>query len=166
MPDQSIGRDPGTGEYFDARLRMGTVQSLLSSSAEENGKILNALNFPMPEKGMGDFPFSTDTVAWKRTKGNMNCPPDQGPPLEDLRWGLAANAGALSWWHIDSNGFATYVDTRAGDKVFVFARRKGGGRNFESRSEIDFFLNGMEVDEPNVDRCDLEAVTLPPRTRL
>ena len=47
--DQSIGRNPETNVY-GSRLRLGTVRSLLRSS-EENGKILNGLYFPMPNRG-------------------------------------------------------------------------------------------------------------------
>lgn len=116
---------------------------------------------------MGLFPFSTDSTAWKCTKGAAGFEQEKAPPLGDLRWGLAATAGALSWWHIDSDGFGTYVDTRAGLKWWIVARRKGHGHMFESFSEVDTFFKGKyEIDEPNQERWDLEAVVLPPRTRL
>ena len=164
--DQSVGRDPKSKEYTDNRLRLGTVRSLLRSS-EENGKILNGLYFPMPEQGMGMFPFSTDSAAWKCTKGAAGCAQEQAPPLADLRWGLAATAGSISWWHLDSVGFGTYVDTKAGMKWWIVARRKGHGHRFESISEVDtFFGTGYDMDKPNLERWDLEAVALPPGTRL
>jgi hypothetical protein len=159
-------RNRKTNQYDSNRLMMGTVRSLLRSS-EENGKILNALHFPMPEKGMGMQPFSTDSAAWVCTKGAAGSRQSQAPPLADFRWGLAATTGALSWWHVDSDGFGTYVDTKAGLKWWIVARRKGKEHDFESFSEADTFFDGRyEVDEPNQDKWDLEAVVLHPGTRL
>jgi hypothetical protein len=152
--------------YSSDRLKTGTLRSLLSSS-QKNGNILNALFFPMPEEGMGLFPFSTDSTAWKCTKGAAGFEQEASPPLADFRWGLAATAGALSWWHVDSNGLGTYVDTKAGLKWWIVGRRKGHGHGFESISEVDTFCDEeYEFDEPNTEKWDVEAVILPPRTRL
>jgi hypothetical protein len=114
---------------------------------------------------MGAFPFSTDSAAWNSTSGMDNTPADQQPPIVDIRWGLAATAGALSWWHIDSNGYATYLDAKAGSKWIIVARRKIGN-GLASFSEVNIFLNGFEFEEPNTDRWDIEAMILQPRTRL
>ena len=116
---------------------------------------------------MGLFPFSTDSTAWKCTKGAANFEQEKAPPLADFRWGLAATAGALSWWHLYSNGFGTYVDTKAGLKWWIVAQRKGDGHSFETISAVDTFCDiRYEVEEPNEEIWDLEAVILPPRTRL
>ena len=123
----------------------------------------------MPERGMGSFLFSTDSAAWKSIKGTKYCPTDQPLPTGDLRWGLAATAGALSLWHIDSNGFATYLDPKSGAMFVIVGRRKFdgvGGSHLESFSEVDIFLNKFEAELPNADRWDLEAVILSPGTRL
>jgi hypothetical protein len=142
------------------------VESLLESS-QENGKILNALHFPMPEQGMGNMPFSTDSAAWNGTKGGSGCSAERVPPLAELRWGLAATSGAISWWHVDSDGFGSYIDTKAGAKWWIVARRQGRGHGFESFGEVMKFFNGSyEVEEPNDEVWDLEAVILRPRTRL
>jgi hypothetical protein len=133
---------------------------LLTSS-----KILNALNLPRPTgRGIEPIFFSTDSAAWDSTNGISSNYPNAHPPYNDIRWGLAATAGAISWWHIDSNGFATYLDCKCGKKFIIMGRRKE--ESFESFSEIDIFLNDFKLDEPNTDRWDLEAVVLPPRTRL
>jgi hypothetical protein len=115
---------------------------------------------------MGACPLSTDSAAWNSTRGMNCCPANQPPPLGDIRWGLAATAGALSWFHIDSNGYATYLDSKAGSKEIIIGRRKFGEDNFNSFSEVDIFLNGFETEDPNADRWDLEAMILPPGTRL
>jgi hypothetical protein len=68
---------------------------------------------------------------------------------------------------VDSNGFGTYVDTKAGLNWWIVARRKGHGHRFETFSEVETFFGGeYELDEPNLDKWDLEAVVLPPNTRL
>jgi hypothetical protein len=59
---------------------------------------------------MGLFPFST---AWKCTKGVAGFEQGKAPPLADFQWGLADTAGTLSWWHLDLNGFGTYVNMKA-----------------------------------------------------
>lgn len=121
----------------------------------------------MPEQGLGFFSFSTDSAAWRATKGVIGCSQDEPPPLKDIRWGLAATTGAISWLHLDSNGFSTYVDVRTGSKWWIVLRRKGESHDFESISDINAFFDGTyDVEEPNDDKWDLEAVILRPRTRL
>jgi hypothetical protein len=121
----------------------------------------------MPEEGFGRVPFSTDATAWRAAKGALGCSSEDSPPFQDIRWGLAALAGAISWIHIDSNGLGTYIDAKAGKKWWIVLKKKGEGRHFESCSEADGFFNGdYEVEVPNVDHWDFEAVVLGPGTRL
>ncbi|KAF8337752.1 hypothetical protein F5887DRAFT_920321 [Amanita rubescens] len=39
-------------------------------------------------------------------------------------------AGAISYWHLDTNGFATYIDVQVGKKWWVVANSKEGGPSF------------------------------------
>lgn len=158
-----MGLNPLTMSYNDC-CRRGTLRNILESS-QNDGKILNALNFPMPEQGLDSFSFSTDSAAWNGTKGAANCGGDKGLPLGDIRWGIAATTGALHWWHLDSDGFGTYIDTRAGLKWWILARRKV--HNLESFGEINTFVSDRyDMEQPNSDSWDLEAVILSPNTRL
>lgn len=151
---------------YNSRHRRGTLRNLLHSS-KTNGKVLNALHFPMPEQALGSFPFSTDSVAWNGTKGSLNCEIERAPPIGDIRWGIAATAGAIHWWHVDSDGFGTYVDTKAGLKWWIVGRRKGRlPSNFESFGEIRTFSEEYELEQSNLNIWDLEAVILHPGTRL
>jgi hypothetical protein len=120
----------------------------------------------MPEQGLGSHPFSTDSAAWNGTKGAADCERDKAPPLASIRWGIAATTGALHWWHVDCDGFGTYVDTKAGLKWWIVARRKGAGHGFESFGELGTFLDGFSHDTPHEDRWDVEAVILHPGTQL
>ena len=129
----------------------------------EGGKILNALQFPRPEEGLGHHRFSTDSVAWRATKGRRGSSDAEAPPLADVRWGLAATKGAVHWWHIDSDGFGTYLDVVTGKKWWIVAKEKNNAPTFGSTS---LFLGEYELEEPNVDLWDLEAILLQPGTRL
>lgn len=140
----------------------------------KGGKILNALQFPMPEEGLGINPFSTDSVAWRGTKGWRDCNELALPPTADIRWGLAATTGALHWWHIDSDGFGTYIDVKAGMKWWIVARPKlqlqGLSQyDFSDFARIDLFAGSKstyEMEDPCTSMWDLEAVLLTPGTRL
>lgn len=113
---------------------------------------------PLEEK-MRMLPFSTDFAAWRATKGlGGHTVPG------DLQWGFAATSGALSWLHLDSNGFGTYIDPQTGVKWWICLRKKGHGHRFESCSEPEPFFGGKY--EVNAEQWDLEAVILTPGTRL
>lgn len=121
----------------------------------------------MPEEGLGRWSFSSDSAAWKATKGALGCALEEVPPLKDFRWGLAANTGALSWVHIDSNGLGSYIEPKAGKKWWIVMKRKGDRPNFETCSDADaYFEEGYEVDVPMVDDWNFEAVILGPGTRM
>lgn len=152
---------------YQDRVRLGTLRDLLvCSSKGPDGKIVNALDFPMAEQALGSYPFSTDSAAWNGTKGAADCKRNKVPPLDSIRWGIAATAGALHWWHVDCDGFGTYVDTKTGLKWWIVARRKGTEHGFKSFGEVNTFLDTYQPDEPNEGAWDLEAVILHPGTRL
>jgi hypothetical protein len=140
----------------------------------KGGKVLNALQFPMPEEGLGVNPFSTDSAAWRGTKGWPDCNESTLPPTADIRWGLAATAGAIHWWHIDSDGFGTYIDVKAGMKWWIIAKPKrrisfqaSSQYDFSEFARIDLFTAPTyEMEEPCTSMWDLEAILLTPGTRL
>ena len=140
----------------------------------KGGKILNALQFPMPEEGLGDNPFSTDSATWRGTKGWAACDEKALPPTADIRWGIAATTGALHWWHIDSDGFGTYIDVKTGLKWWIVAKPKkhiplrgSSHYDFSEFASIDLFTQSTyELEDPCTLVWDLEAVLLSPGTRL
>jgi hypothetical protein len=140
----------------------------------EDGKVLNALHFPKAEAGLGEDPFSTDSEAWNRTKGWTDCDDSASPPTGDIRWGLAATTGALHWWHIDSDGFGTYIDVKTGLKWWIVAKPKktisfqGSSQyDFSEFASIDLFTQSeYDVEAPCSFLWDLEAILLSPGTRL
>lgn len=121
----------------------------------------------MPDACMSFWRSFTDCAAWKATKGAKGCAQEETPPYSSIRWGLAATKGALSWLHLDSNGFNTYVDTKSGFKWWIIGRRKGEEHCFESFSEVEAFFDGNHhVERPDAEKWDFEAVLLLPGTRL
>jgi hypothetical protein len=126
---------------------------LLKAAATESGKILNALQFPMTLVSLTPTPkFSTDLVAWGSTAREFP------PPIGDIRFGLAATAGARSWFHIDCMGFLTFITTMCGFKVWICIRDEAG--QFVG---IDAFKD-FELDDAH-EYC-VEAILLTPGTRL
>lgn len=159
---------------YEVRVVQGTLRQLLDCSKMEDGKVLNALHFPKAEAGLGEDPFSTDSEAWNRTKGWTDCDDSASPPTGDIRWGLAATTGALHWWHIDSDGFGTYIDVKTGLKWWIVAKPKktisfqGSSQyDFSEFASIDLFTQSeYDVEAPCSFLWDLEAILLSPGTRL
>lgn len=152
------------------RCKTGTLQQMLecANMAGGAGKILNALQFPLGETDLSPMSFTTETHAWKATKDTAFCKADQLFPGDDLRWGLAATSGALHWYHIDSDGFGTFVDVKTGKKYWMCGRPKHSqGIDSKPFSGISTFINeSYDVNIPSTDRWDIEAVVLTPGTRL
>jgi len=87
---------------------------------------------------------------------------------------LAATTGALHWWHIDSDGFGTYIDVKTGLKWWIVAKPKktisfqgSSHYDFSEFASTDLFTQSeYEVEAPSTSIWDLEAVLLSPGTRL
>lgn len=148
---------------FSCRVQTATLKDLYWHSLSENGKILNGLEFPCPAGCMEpDVQMSSDGIAWSNTTAKRLCNKPTQKPLTEIRWGLAGTAGAISRWHIDSNGFGTYVDVQTGQKWWVVASPKTDGRTFASRD----FYNSFDPQRVNSHLWDVTAVLLKPGDRL
>jgi hypothetical protein len=145
--------DPDSDEAGKSQLITASSDQLLEASASDAGKIFNALEFPMGTAPVSPTPkFSTDLVAWEFASRGIP------PPIGDIRWGLAATPGARTWFHLDSNGFNTFIDVKCGLKAWMCIYDKCG--HFMS---IDAFKN-FSLDDANDYR--IEAILLSPGTRL
>ena len=88
-------------------------------------------------------------------------------PLDGVLAPSCSNNGRPQLVAPDSSSFCTYVDTKAGFRWWIVLQRKGEVHCFKSISEVEAFFDGLyEVDCPNNDKWDVEAVLLPPGTRL
>lgn len=129
---------------------------------QPNGRILNALEFPDPSGGRDpDLQLSTDTVAWVQTRHRPLCQ-DTEKPLKEIRWALAATAHAQTYWHLDANGFGTYIDVQTGAKWWVVAKEKEDGPAFGST----MLYRDFDPQEVNSKLWEVHAVILQPGDRL
>jgi hypothetical protein len=139
----------------------GTLQDLLDCH-KDGLKIINGLDFLMASAPHPLTAFASDLAAFIATIDLPFCGRDIGFPVMSCRWGLAAVAGASHLWHIDCNGFGTYIDTQAGFKWWVMARPKHPS-DFSSTS---LFTEQVTLDGPNESVWILEAVLLGPGSCL
>lgn len=104
-------------------LMTGHAKDLLDN-AKPDGKILNALDFPMWKDSQWDRrSYATDMLAWDYLHGTPYCGTATTPYLTGhVRWGLVGTAHAVSMFHIDSDGFATFVQVMCGKKLWTLYR--------------------------------------------
>jgi hypothetical protein len=107
--------------------------------------------------------FASDLVAFNATVDLPMCGRTVLFPVASTRWGLAATSGAHHLWHIDCDGLCTYIDTQAGLKWWIVARPKNGSTHF---SHTTLFTEDFQINAANLNKWDLEAVLLPPGSRL
>jgi len=164
FPDFSIK----VGKNQNIRHKMGTTAHILRSHRSPQGKILNALDFPRPHLDHPPTSLSSDLFAFRRNSSNQNLV-EEYPDLE-MRWGLAATAGAFSTFHVDSHGRATYIScvNKDGSKFWVLAGTKN---NVEAPAleSIENVINFYNNDVPSLEDfpdVQLEAVLLEPGMRL
>ena len=99
-------------------------QILLNSSSglNDDGYILNALDFPLPTGNFSPDALSIDLQAWTAREQLPFCNKETASlPARHLRWGLVATYCALHYGHIDSDGFCTTVDILVGGKYWIIA---------------------------------------------
>ncbi|KAJ2937070.1 hypothetical protein H1R20_g29, partial [Candolleomyces eurysporus] len=146
IQDQSIAKkDDG----FQHRVTIGTPEDLYKASIADHSrkKSLNALNFPNPNAGIQITPFDSEARAFMQTAGEPYCA-GQSMPIADLRWALAATVGAHHYWHIDSDGFGTFIMVICGRKLWAVARE---------RKPNDFAVTNFWA-EPNLDVTETRKV--------
>jgi hypothetical protein len=106
---------------------------------------------------------STDIAAWNATSPCKEYIPQQSLPVEHMRWGLAGLKGSYTFWHLDSDGLATYVDVKneEGEKVWVVAK---ADREFSGKLRF-LMSDGFDLDKAPSE-LQLEAILLTKGTRL
>lgn len=90
------------------------------------------------------------------------------PPNDDLIWATMAKKGAISWFHIDTGGLCTMVDSLAGEKWWVVANvRRGINPGVAGDlASIAAFGPNWEPEGTAWMHFDLEAVVLAPGSVL
>jgi hypothetical protein len=142
------------------RLRAGTTRDLANAHRSRNGKILNALDFPLPYAPLPPASIASTTIAWQHTLEG-----DEEFPASACKWGLAATSGAHHGFHIDCDGLGTYIEPLTGNKWWVIARPPNGDdfSVFACLEDLFTFIASDGAENPGY---ILEAVLLTPGVRL
>jgi hypothetical protein len=149
-------------EAESSRHLKGTLKDVLRCH-KEGSKILNALDFPMLSTPHPPTSFVSDLVAFGATVDLLMCSHTISFPIASTRWGLAATSGAHHLWHIDCNGFCTFIDTQTGAKWWIVAKPKDGSIHF---SAATLFTEDFDIDKANLEKWDLEVILLLPGSRM
>lgn len=136
---------------------------MYKASLSPSGKTLNSLDFPMQFAEHPPQSFATDVKAWNRTLKSYNR--SEQYPTTSTRWGLAATSGAYHKWHIDTDGFGTYLECETGSKVWFVAKPKDMG-SLNQFANRNLFHADYTMESPNSHLWDIEFVFLEPGTRL
>jgi hypothetical protein len=98
-------------------------------------------------------------VAWDYLRGKNVYNGPTPYPTEDMRWGLAGTANAVSWMHIDSDGFATFIRIMTGKKVWAIYRPLSSGLPLSS-TKIFLRDSFCLTEVPTQEEFNMEAMVL------
>ncbi|KIM40847.1 hypothetical protein M413DRAFT_27977 [Hebeloma cylindrosporum] len=142
-------------------LREGTLRHMLDAASHIDGKILNALPFPLVSAGYDENPFSTDQAAWMQTLSAPFSTDLSAVPVGDLRWGSCATAGAFHDRLNERDSLGSVIDPIVGSKVWISTTAPTNAFH----GAASFFRNDIESDKTTLGRA-VEAIILEPGTRL
>jgi len=147
----------------------GLVSDILDNAHNPARKFLNSIDFPACFPSWDDssnhLSYATDLVAWDYLRGKPYCGNFTNPyPTAHMHWGLAGTANAVTFLHIDSDGYATFVQVTTGKKVWGILREAPK----HQLSSIAFFLDeNFLLDEiTDGSTFGLEAIVLRPGDTL
>jgi hypothetical protein len=95
--------------------------------------------------------------------------PALNPRTNDTSWGTSAMKHAVSWPHINDEGFGTVVTNMVGTKYWVVARRRRdapSGSPLGDKGTMKAFGDKLETVSANADIYEHEAVLLTAGTVL
>lgn len=143
----------------------GTFRNILDNANKPDGKILNGLDLPLWDDNLKErLPYATDMAAWDYVRGRPHGVSSQYPTT-DMRWGLAGTANAVTFFHIDSDGYSTFLRVIYGKKVWGIYRHQPPHL---SLSSTNLFLDkNFRLDEIlDQSTFGLEAIVLQPGDML
>ncbi|KAG6883683.1 hypothetical protein C0993_004691, partial [Termitomyces sp. T159_Od127] len=148
---------PGPG-----KLRTGTLIDLFDAMRANPPKALNCLYLPDSHDSFPNLPYSTDTVAWKRTRRHTYCGDDRLFPVPDMRWAIASTGATTHYWHVDSDGFGTFIQVVTGCKIWYVATPKSG--LFDDFADVSLFTHEYDISAANDERWNIARLVLVPGT--
>ncbi|KAG5337959.1 hypothetical protein C0989_008562 [Termitomyces sp. Mn162] len=146
------------------KTRSGTLLDLLAGMRADPPKALNCLYMPETDDAYAKLPYSTDSVAWKRTRGHTYCGNEELYPISDMRWSIASTGATTHYWHIDSDGFGTFIQVETGCKLWYVATPKSG--SFDDFASTELYTGDYDISATNHDRWNIVRLVLTPGTTL
>ncbi|PPQ77262.1 hypothetical protein CVT24_009905 [Panaeolus cyanescens] len=137
----------------------GTMQQMLeNASLGSMRKVLNALDLPISGTLATPSVLSSDFFAWEAMKGIHQHLDFLSYPTSDMSWYLAGLEGAVTFFHIDSDGLATGINVEYGKKLWAIMTPHSsiGPCNVKELTDDDFSLD--EVGD--LQNVDIEMVVL------
>ncbi|KAG6877270.1 hypothetical protein C0993_008964 [Termitomyces sp. T159_Od127] len=141
------------------RHKVGTLKDILQSLDAEHPKSLNATGIPpCISKPFGHHTLFTDRFAWDNAGGKAG----KIYPENEMRWSRVATSWAHQKWHIDSDGFATFIQVEFGTLLYFIGNPKRNLPRNLLLGGIDRFLGKFNPEQTNSDILDIEFVILQP----
>ena len=164
LTDTLLDQSEPVGTEADDRVFSGTLGVMVECSKKTDGKILNALDIPLPFESRERTQFASDIYALIATLNGMGWKPGMSLHNEDFRWAIASLKGAFHGFHLDSDGLGTFIQAMFGSKWWILASPKPGSN--ADFAKINTFLAGnFNLDEAP-DGWQLEAIVLAPGSKL
>ena len=129
---------------------------------QTDGKILNALAFPLIGAGYQANSFSSDHAAWMQTLSAPFSKDLVAVPVGDIRWGSCATAGAFNNKLSNREGLGTVIDPVDGLQVWFSALEPSNIFH-----QVNSFIHDdLELKKTVEGSGNVEAIVLEPGTRL
>ncbi len=139
----------------------GTVADILKASQSPNSNIFNGFKFKNPcVSGIQRTSFASDAHALAAIFNQAEWL-KRPVPFEHLHWGLADIKDSFHSWHIDSDGYGTFIDIMTGSKWWIVAHPKSNQKG-NILNTISAFLE----DDHVLDKVEVEAILLQPGSKL
>ncbi|PPQ75956.1 hypothetical protein CVT26_005784 [Gymnopilus dilepis] len=146
------------------RIINGTLQQVLDSVNDPEGKFLNCLDFPGSLFATPVTSYATELIAWHYTRGAKGYQATMEYPRAHMRWHLVSTGNTVTWVHIDSDGLCSEIVVVCGKKVWYLGGPKA--EHAYTLSDILIFLQNDFYVEVPISTLNWEAVVLTPGTRL
>ena len=160
IADQSINHE--TTGISGGQLKEGTLRQILDAAMQTDGKVLNALAFPLVGTGYQPNSFSSDHAAWMQTLSAPFSKDIVAVPVGDIRWGSCATAGAFNNKLSKRDGLGMVIDPVDGLQLW-FSTPEPSNIFHQVNS---FIHSDLELDKHEEGASNVEAIVLEPGTRL
>lgn len=106
----------------NSRIVSGTLRAVYNHTQSPGGRILNVLDLPLVAGIPPPSTIASHLPAWRDTTSNNTF--EKGVEIYDTEhtsWALVATTDAFHKWHLDAEGFATWIEVVSGCKWWTVA---------------------------------------------